>query len=150
MASVQGTAGGTHGSRESSTYSASYEDAPGYGWVIFAGIMIMIAGTLNFIYGIAAIGNSSFYVANTHFVISELKTWGWVIMIIGILQFCVGLGVWVKAGWARWTGVAIAAINAIIQLIFIPAYPLLALAIFALDLLVIYGLVAYGGKTQDA
>lgn len=135
--------------RDSSDYS-SYEDAPGYGWVMFAGIMLTIAGTLNFIYGIAAISNSSFYVAGAHFVISELNTWGWVVMIVGIVQFCTGLGVWVRAAWARWTGVFIAGISAIIQLMFISASPFLALAVFALDLLVIYGLVSYGGKTQEA
>lgn len=135
--------------REPAGYS-EYEDAPGYGWVIFAGIVLMIAGTLNFIYGIAAISSSNFYVAGSHFVISELNTWGWVVMIVGIVQFCVAFGVWVKAGWARWTGVFIAGISAIIQLMFISASPFLALAVFALDLLVIYGLVSYGGKMQEA
>jgi len=127
-----------------------YEYERGYGWVIFAGIMMMIAGTLNFIYGIAAISESHFYAANTHFVISELMTWGWVLMLLGILQFCAALGIWAKQTWARWVGVVVAGVNAIIQLIFIPAYPFLALSIFTLDILVIYGLVAYGGRPQGA
>lgn len=134
-----------------STASTGYDDyEEGYGWVMFAGIVIMIAGTLNIIYGIAAISNSHFYTANAHYVISSLNTWGWVILIIGILQFCAAMGIWGKATWARWVGVFVASINAIIQLIFIPAYPFLALAIFTLDLLVVYGLVAYGGREQRA
>ncbi len=135
---------------QSSGESADYEYEHGYGWVIFAGIMIMIAGTLNFIYGIAAISESNFYVANTHFVLSSLSTWGWVIMLLGILQFCAALGIWAQQEWARWFGVAVAGINSIIQLIFLPAYPFLALSIFTLDILVIYGLVAYGGRPQRA
>lgn len=127
-----------------------YEYERGYGWVIFAGIMIMIAGTLNFIYGIAAISESSFYVANTHFVVSNLNTWGWVVMLFGILQFCAAMGIWAQQNWARWVGVVVAAGNSIIQLIFIPAYPLLALSIFTLDILVVYGLVAYGGRPRRA
>ncbi len=127
---------------------SEYED--GYGWVMFAGIVIMIAGTLNIIYGIAAIGNSHFYTANAHYVISELNTWGWVILIIGIVQFCAAMGIWAKASWARWVGVFVASVNAIIQLIFLPAYPFLALAIFTLDILVVYGLVAYGGRERSA
>jgi hypothetical protein len=130
--------------------SYDYDEDHGYGWVMFAGIMIMIAGTLNIIYGIAAISNSHFYVANTHYVISDLNTWGWVIMLIGVLQFCAAVGIWGRAQWARWVGVLVASVNAIIQLIFIPAYPFLALAIFTLDLLVVYGLVAYGGRQQAA
>jgi uncharacterized membrane protein (DUF2068 family) len=130
--------------------STGYDDyEEGYGWVMFAGIVIMIAGTLNIIYGIAAISNSHFYAANTHYVISDLNTWGWVIMLIGILQFCAAVGIWGKAAWARWVGVLVASVNAIIQLIFIPAYPFLALAIFTLDLLVVYGLVAYGGRERQ-
>lgn len=127
-----------------------YDDARGYGWVLFAGIMLMVAGTMNFIYGIAAISGSSFYVGGAHYVISDLNTWGWVVMIVGIIQFCVALGIWAKSGWARWTGVVVASINACIQLVFLPASPFLALSIFALDLLVIYGLVAYGGRQQSA
>jgi len=114
--------------------------------LMFAGIVMMIAGTLNFIYGIAAISNSHVYTENAHYVISELNTWGWVIMLIGVLQLIVALGIWARSQWARWTGVFVAAVNAIAQLIFLPAYPLLALAIFALDILVIYGLVTYGGR----
>ena len=127
-----------------------YGEPRGYGWVLFAGIMIMLAGILNFIYGIAAISNSNFYTANAHYVISDLNTWGWVVMILGVLQFCVAFGIWVQAAWARWTGIAIASLNAIAQLIFLPSYPFLSLTIFALDLLVIYGLAAYGGRTKEA
>lgn len=71
-------------------------------------------------------------------------------MLIGAVQVCAGLGVWTKAQWARWTGVAFASLNAIAQLVFLPSYPWLSLAIFALDLLVIYGLVAYGGRLEEA
>jgi len=126
------------------------DEPRGFGWVVFAGIMIMIAGTLNVIYGIAAISNSHFYVAEAHYVISELNTWGWVLTVVGVIQCCVALGIWIQASWARWTGVFIASVNAIVQLIFIAGYPFLSLAIFALDLLVIYGLVTYGGRSEAA
>jgi hypothetical protein len=126
-----------------------YEESSGYGWLTFAGVMIAIAGTLNLIYGIAAIANSSFYVANTRYVFGDLKTWGWIVTLIGVVEICVALGVWVRAQWARWTGVGIAALNAIAQLVFIPAYPWLALVVFTLDVLVIYGLVAHGRSLEE-
>ena len=86
----------------------SFGEPRGYGWVIFAGVMLMIAGVLNMIYGIAAISNSHFYITNTHYVFSELNTWGWIMTVIGGLQACVALGVWMQATWARWTGSALA------------------------------------------
>jgi len=134
---------------QSSSYG-NYDEPRGYGWVVFAGVMLMIAGVLNMIYGIAAIGNAHFYVGNAHYVFSELKTWGWVVTILGALQLGVAFGIWMQAAWARWTGVFFASLNAIAQLLFLPSYPLLSLAIFAIDLLVIYGLVSYGGKPQEA
>jgi hypothetical protein len=125
------------------------DEPRGYGWVVFSGVMIMIAGVLNFIYGIAAIGKSQFFVANTHFIISDLKTWGWIVMLIGVLQLCVAAGIWAQTQWARWTGVFIAGLNAIAQLLFIAAYPWLSVTLFTLDILVIYGLVQYGGRLEE-
>jgi hypothetical protein len=129
---------------------AEYDESPGYGWVMFAGTMLLMAGTLSIIYGIAAVAKSSFYVANTHFVFSSLNTWGWIVLVIGAIAVCAGIGVYAQAAWAQWTGVAVASLNAIAQLLFIAAYPWLSLAIFAIDVLVIYGLIAYGGRPQEA
>ena len=130
----------------SSSVDRSYEPDRGLGWVIFAGCMLCLVGTLNIVYGIAAISNSKFYVANTQYVFSDLNTWGWILLIVGVVQFVAAFGIWASTEWGRWVGVASAGINAIVQMLFIPAYPWLALALFATDLLVIYGLVAYGGR----
>jgi uncharacterized membrane protein (DUF2068 family) len=124
----------------------AYDPDRGLGWVIFAGCMLCLVGTLNIIYGIAAISNSKFYVANTQYVFSDLKTWGWILLIVGVVQFVAAFGIWASTEWARWLGVASAGINAVVQMLFIPAYPFLSLALFATDLLVIYGLIAYGGR----
>lgn len=126
----------------------AYDPDRGLGWVIFAGCMLCLVGTLNIVYGIAAISNSKFYVANTQYVISDLKTWGWVLLIVGVVQFVAAFGIWAQTSWARWVGVASAGVNAVVQMLFIPAYPFLSLALFATDLLVIYGLIAYGGREE--
>lgn len=122
----------------------------GEGWVAFAGIMIAIVGILNFIYGIAAISKSHFYVQEASYILSGLNTWGWVIMITGVIQFCAAIAIFGHVEWGRWIGILTASVNAIIMLIFIPAYPLGSLAMFAIDILVIYGLVAYGGRQSRA
>jgi hypothetical protein len=130
---------------ERSTY---IDDSRGAGWITFAAIMIIMVATLNIIDGIAAIGKSSFFVGNAHYVFSDLKTWGWIVLALGVLQMVVGFGIWYGSQIARWTGIVVVSVNAIAQLLFIPAYPFWSLSIFALDVLVLYGLAAYGGRPR--
>jgi hypothetical protein len=118
----------------------------GSGWVTFAGVMILVLGVVNVIYGIAAISNSTFYVADAKYIVSDLNTYGWVTVCIGAIQLLVGIGVFARVQIARWIGVLIAAVNLIAQLMWISAYPLAGLAFIAVDILVIYGLVAHGRK----
>ena len=126
-----------------------YGDEHGYGWVVFAGVLLLILATINVIEGIAAIGNAHFFVANTHYVISDLNTWGWVVLCIGALQGLAGLGVFVKNQFARWFGVVALAANAIAQLLMMPAYPFWSLCIFAVDIVAMYGLIAYGKRIAE-
>jgi len=116
------------------------------GWLLFAGAMVMIAGFLNLIYGIAAIGNAHWLEANSAFVFSNMKTWGWIVTIVGVLQLTAAFSIWAGNEYGRWVGMISAGLNSIVMLMFIPAYPFGALAVFAIDVLVIYGLAAYGGR----
>jgi hypothetical protein len=122
------------------------DDAPGSGWISFAGVMIVMVAILNIIDGIAAISKSSFFVGDAKYILSDLKTWGWIILGIGVIQLFVAFGIWAGNQLARWTGIVIVSVNAIAQLLFIPAYPFWALAIFSLDVLILYGLAAHGGR----
>ena len=130
----------------SSGYEGAYEEDRGYGWVMFAGVLLLMLGTVNFIEGLAAIGNAHFFVANTHYIAGSLNTWGWVVLCIGLVQWAVGLGVFVKNQFSRWAGVGILGINAIVQLMMMPAYPFWSLTIFAIDIVAMYGLVAHGKR----
>jgi hypothetical protein len=116
------------------------------GWVTFAGTMLSIVGVLNIVYGIAAIDNANFYVNNAHYAISGLSTWGWVLLIIGAIQFCAAFSIFAGTSWGRWVGVLAAGLNAIAQLLFLPASPLLALALFSVDVIVIHALITHGGR----
>jgi hypothetical protein len=118
------------------------------GWATFAGIMLMIVSILNTIDGIAAISASSFYVADARYIASDLNTWGWVLLGFGVLQMVVALGLFAGNQLARWAGVVIVSLNAIAQLMFMPAYPFWSLSILALDVLIIYGLAAHGGRPR--
>ena len=135
------------GERSSPQSSANYP-VEGSGWVLFAGIMIMMVGVLNIIWGIAAIDRSSFFVQDTQYIFSDLRTWGWIILVLGGLQFAAAFSIWAGGSIGRWFGIAAATVNAIAALLSIPAYPFWSLAIFAIDILVIYGLAAYGGDRR--
>jgi hypothetical protein len=133
---------------QQSTYHE--EDDRGYGWVVFAGILLLTVGTLNTIEGIAAISNAHFFVNNTSYVFGDLNTWGWVALILGVTQLLAGGGVFAKNQFARWVGVFALSLNAIAQMLMIPAYPFWSLSIFAVDILAIYGLAAYGSRIARA
>ena len=135
----------------SSVGAVSASEAPieerGGGWVGFAGVMVGIVGVLNIIYGIAAISNSNFYANGVHFVFGSLKTYGWLLLIVGVVQGLAAFGIFARMGWARWVGILTAGANMIIQLLLLPATPFLSLAIVAVDVLIIYGLVAYARRS---
>ncbi len=127
-------------------YPEYREDEHGYGWVTFAGVLLLLLGSINFIEGIAAIDRANFFAGNAHYVFGDLNTWGWVALCVGVLQFVVGLGVFVKNQFSRWTGVALLCASAIAALLMMPAYPFWSLTVFALDVMAMYGLAAYGKR----
>jgi hypothetical protein len=118
-------------------------EVKGFGRAVFAAVLLMIGGVLNIIYGIAAIGNSHFFVHDTHFVFASLKSWGWITLIIGILMIIASLSLLGGGTFGRWFGIFMGALAAIGALLEIPAYPLWSLAIFALSLWIIHGLAIY-------
>jgi hypothetical protein len=121
----------------------------GQAWILFAGIMLALMGILNLIYGIAAIDRANFYVADANYVFSDLRTWGWVVAVLGGLQLLAAFSVWSGGTYGRWFGVACAGANAIAQLLAIPGYPFLAVTLFGVDILIIYALVAHGGRALN-
>lgn len=149
MASTVGAGGGAT-TRPATRDRYETDEAAGYGWVAFAGTMVAIVGSLNFIYGIAAISNSKFYARDVTYIISDLNTWGWALLILGVVQFCSAFGILAQISGARWVGIISASVNAIIQLLVLPAAPFLAIALFTIDILVIYGLLAHGRRPSSA
>jgi|SRR5204862_3329668 len=126
----------------------SYTDVEGSGWVGFAGVMLILVGTFNIIDGIAAIGNSK-YLAN-ELLFANLDAWGWFFLIFGIVQVIAGFAVFGGATWAALVGIGTAFFNAIAQLSWAHAYPVWAIAAIVADVLIIYGLVVYGGRRTAA
>jgi hypothetical protein len=121
-------------------------DTRGAGWILFAGIMIMIAGVLNVFWGIEAVSDSKFFVGrNHHFFFENLHTWGWVTLILGAIQILAALSIWRGGLFGQFFGIFAATLSAIGALFTIGDYPFWSICIFAVDVLIIYGLAAYGG-----
>ena len=110
------------------------------GWWIFAGVLLLITGTLNVIYGFAAIGNSSVFTSNAIYILMSLRLWGWIAVALGLAEWVAAFSLWSGGEFGRGFGIAVASINAVAALLEIPAYPLWSLAIFALSILIIYKL----------
>jgi hypothetical protein len=128
---------------QSMSYERSYKGA---GWVLFAAIMLVFGGALSIIWGIAAVSSSHFFVAGASYILSDLNTWGWIVMGFGIVEILAALSVWRGGEFGRWFGILAAGLGALAAMMSIPAYPFWSLALLAIDVLVIYGLAAYGGK----
>jgi hypothetical protein len=122
----------------------------GIGLIFFASILLLVAGFFNMIYGIAAIAQSHVFTANAHYVFGNLRAWGWITLIIAILQLAAGGGVLAGNQWARWFGVAVVGLSAIDMMFFLPAYPFWALTIIAVDIVALYGLCTYGSRENLA
>ena len=103
----------------------------GVGRAVFVAVLFLIIGVLNVIYGIAAIGNAHFF-DNTQFVFSSLHTWGWITVIIGIIQITAGLSLMTGGGYGRVIGIIAATIGAFESLSVGGTHPWWSLAIFAL------------------
>ncbi len=117
----------------------------GYGSALFVGILLMIAGILNIVYGIAAVGNANFFANDTQYVFSSLHTWGWITIILGIIQLTAALSLFGGGTYGRVVGIVAATLGAIGALLDVGgAHPWWSLGIFLICLVCIHGLVVLG------
>jgi hypothetical protein len=123
----------------------------GVGSALFVGILLMIAGILNIVYGIAAVGNAHFWVNDTQFVFSTLHTWGWITIILGIIQLTASLSLFGGNAYGRVVGIVAASLGAIGALLDVGgAHPWWALGVFAICVICIHGLVVLGEPADRA
>ena len=132
--------------RPAGSTGGRHADGRGYGLILFASILLLVAGFFNMLYGIAAIANSHVFVAGAHYVIGDLRAWGWVTLILSVLLLVAAAGILAGNQLARWFAVAVVGLNAIDMMFFIPAYPFWALVIIAVDVVALYGLCVYGSR----
>ena len=129
---------------------STFEDSErGFGWLLFAATMLGLAGVLSIIDSIVALSRSKFYAPNANYVFTDLRTWGWITLVLGVLLIVAAMGVFSGSGFARWFGIFAASLNLLAHFGAIQSYPFWSLIVITLDILVIYALSVYGGKKME-
>jgi hypothetical protein len=115
------------------------------GFVFFAGIMLLVIGGFNVIYGLVALFNDTYFVVTRAGLLGfDITGWGWITLIMGIIEIFAGLAILAGATWGRIVGIIVAFLSMLHQFSFMNAYPLWSLLIVALDVLVIWALAVHG------
>lgn len=147
----------TRRTQDSSTSGAPYTGPRGprrtawLGWIVFAGVMMIILGAFEFIEGLVALVNDEYYVvASQDLVVSvDYTTWGWVHLLLGVVVAAAGVGLMVGQMWARVIGVIVAALSAVVNIAFLTAYPVGATIVITIDIVIIYALTVHGGEAAS-
>ena len=113
------------------------------GWAAFAGVLLFIVGSLDALWGLAAILNDDVVIVGGQgAILADITVWGWVHLILGSIIALTGLGLLAGTGAARWPAVLFVAVNAIAQIVWFPAAPLWSFLLIILDVTIIYQLTA--------
>jgi hypothetical protein len=115
------------------------------GWIGFAGILMLIIGSIDFFQGLIALFEDEYFVVTASgFLVVDLTAWGWIMLIWGVLLVLAGLGLISAQSWARWFAIVVVSVNVIAQLGFLgnSQYPLWSLTVMALNVIVLYALTA--------
>ena len=117
----------------------------GAGRAVFVAILLLIAGTLNIIYGIGAISDASFYVDDTRYIFTNLHAMGWVLVILGVIQLTGGFSLMAGNVWGRVIGIIAGSLGAIDALLSMgDHHPFWELGIFFLCVWIVYGVATLG------
>ena len=116
----------------------------GTGGATFAAVIMIVAGFFGFFQGIAFIAKGTYYVQPTNYWINTgASTWGWWLLIVGLVVLAAGFGVISGEAWARWLGIIIVSIQAVSNFLFIPVAPFWAITLIFIDLWVIHSLFVH-------
>ena len=117
----------------------------GAGRVAFAGVLLLVAGTLNIIYGIGALDDANIFVDDKRYIFTNLNTLGWVLIVLGLIQLTGGFSLLAGNTYGKLIGIVGGSLGAIGALLSIGgSYPWWSLGIFALCVYVVHGIFVYG------
>ena len=123
----------------------------GSGRVTFAAILLLIACTLNIIYGIGALDSANIFANEKRYILTDLNTLGWVLIVLGVLQLTGGFSLLAGNAYGRAIGIVAGTLGAIGAVLSIGgAYPWWSLCVFALCVYVVHGIAVYGEDESAA
>jgi len=121
------------------------------GLMVFAAIMMMMAGVFQVIAGLVALFQNEFYVTTPNYIFQfDATAWGWIHLLLGIVVGVAGWALLAGRAWGRVVAITVAAISAVANFAFLPYYPLWALTIITLDVLVIWAIATHGKDIRSA
>jgi hypothetical protein len=120
------------------------------GWIVFAGILIAIVGILQIALGTIALARDELFAVQPARLLVDAgwTTWGWVHLVLGILQIVVGVGLLVGQMWARATGVVLAVVSILVNIVFLAAFPVWSVIVLVFDVITIYAITAHGREVR--
>jgi len=135
-----------------SAYGRSTEPTAWTGWVVFAAFMMIMVGVFQAIEGLVAVFDDGFYHVTDKGLVLHVNynVWGWTHLLLGAVLIVAGAGVLAGNIVARVVAILVAALSAVVNLVFIEAYPIWAVIIITVDVLVIYALVVHGRELRDS
>ena len=121
------------------------------GWAVFAGVMLVVAGAFQAIDGLVALFRDQVYVVRPNGLVVNVDytAWGWVHLLLGIVLVAAGAAIFSGRVWGRTLGVIAAIISAVLNVAYMASYPVWSTVIIAIDVLVIYALIAHGGELRE-
>jgi hypothetical protein len=128
-----------------------HEDPSGWAaWVVFGGMMLILLGIFHVVQGIIALVNDDYYVVTKDGLVLNLDFtyWGWTYLVLGVFLGLVGVGLLAGNTAARVAGVVLAVLSAVVNLVFIAAYPAWSVMVIALDVIVIYSILVHGRELK--
>jgi hypothetical protein len=120
------------------------------GWVAFAAFMMILGGLFQSIIGLTAIVRDSFYVVSPNYLLNiDISTWGWIHFLWSLLVILAGFAILSGKVWGRIVGVIIAGLTAVVNMYYIPYYPIWSLLVIVVSFLVVYALVVHGDELAE-
>jgi hypothetical protein len=119
-----------------------------YLWIGFAGFMVMLSGAVTIVQGLWALDHKDSEVtrsAATQLSYANLETWGWIMLIWGVIMFVASFAIFAQKEWGRWVGILAATISILLAFFWVFAFPLAAFGVIFIDVLVIYALFTHAG-----
>ena len=122
-----------------------HPDIAGAGLLVFAGSMVLLLGLLNLFYAISVIAGSHIFITHAAWVIGDTRPWGWLMLIVALIQLSAPVSIWLGGRWGQWVGILSALSNVAAQIMFFSDVPAVAILLILIDIGVIHALIVYGG-----